>query len=251
MAVATTLDNTFGIDVRDSLARDRYAVISADSFNIAGLEDELSALYASWDNLGPDPFFGGGEQACRTRRYSDFEYDPADNSLTPLDHVAYYQSKGMNAFVGGKERHFEDVEISTVKNKALLELVRLDFENLPIEPKYLEQTWICQIHQIRIAVNPGQTYDVVPEGVHSDGYPFAGLHLIRKHEVEGAENVVYTWEEEELARTVLSSPLDTLIFEDKKMKHYASPLTAGPDGGVREILAISFSLPGTEYETIR
>lgn len=174
------------------------------------------------------------------------------NTLERLDHVPYYQSPEMNAFVGGRARHFEDVEDSTIAIPLFRTLVTTVFENLPIPTRYLENPWVCQIHQIRIVVHPGKTYDVVPEGVHSDGYPFAGLHLINKHGVTGAENQLLTWDEQsELFRGTLEKPLDSLIFEDKAMKHYSSPMTAGPDGGRREILAISFSLPGTEYETTR
>ncbi len=252
MTSTSTIRNAYGVDVRERLRRDRYAMIPATEFDRTRITTtDLQTLQNSWNVLGEDPFFGGGDAATRTRRYSDFGYDPATHTLTPLAHVPYFQSREMNAFVGGTERHFADVALSTVANSAFAELVRLDFENLPLEPEYSSRLWVCQVHQIRITVNPGRTYDVVPEGIHSDGYPFAGLHLIRKDGLTGGESVVFDWAETELARGTLDAPLDSLLFEDKKLKHYASPITAGPDGGVRDVLAISFSLPGTEHETVR
>lgn len=208
-------------------------------------------LAGAWDRLGPDPFFGGGERATRTRSYSDFEYDPRTGELSPLEHVAYFQSEEMNAFIGGVERHFGDVEPDCVENPLFGALVRFDFETLPIEDDYLERPWVCQIHQIRIAVNPGQSYDVVPEGIHSDGYPFAALHLICRSKLDGGDSTVFTWDEDPLAHATFMEPLDTLIFEDKKMKHYTSPISAGEEPGHRDVLAISFSLPDSPYEVLR
>ncbi len=241
----------FGVDPRLRIQSDRYAIILADEFTLdRELHDSLPSLASKWDNLGADPFFGGGENATRSRRYSDFEFTPATNELKPLDHVAYFQSKGMNPFVGGTERHFEDVEPSTIDNVLFQGLVQYDFETLPVEETYVNAGWICQIHQIRIVVHPGKTYHVVPEGIHSDGYPFAGVHLIGRQHISGGESTVFTWQEEPLASATFTQPLDTLIFEDRRMKHYVSPITADDVQGHRDILAISFSLPGSPYETI-
>lgn len=240
-----------GVDCRDELRQQRYAVIPAAELRLdPELWRSFPDLAASWDRLDADPFFGGDGRATRTRRYSDFDYIPATGELTERGHVAYYQSEEMNAFVGGKQRHFGDVEVAIVQNPLFRTLVAFDFDSLPIEPEYVARTWVCQIHQIRIVVHPGKTYDVVPEGIHSDGYPFAGLHLIARVDVAGGQSTVFTWDEEPLATVTFQDPLDTLIFEDRRMKHYVTPLTAGATEGHRDVLAISFSLPDSPYETL-
>jgi hypothetical protein len=240
-----------GADCRRELREQRYALVPAGELD---LDPELLAAFddlaASWGRLDHDPFFGGEDRASRTRRYSDFDYDPATGELTRRDHVAYFQSEDMNAFVGGKVRHFGDVEDSILANPLFMALVRFDFDSLPIEAEYLSRPWVCQIHQIRIVVSPNKTNEVVPEGIHSDGYPFAGLHLIARVDVDGGESTVLTWAEEPLAKATFRDPLDTLIFEDKKMKHHVTPISAGDVEGHRDVLAISFSLPDSPYETL-
>ncbi|MEV0415306.1 2OG-Fe dioxygenase family protein [Streptomyces sp. NPDC050448] len=189
-----------------------------------------------------DPRLGGA--ALRRR-------GPATGELAPLDHVAYYQGEAMNAFVGGIERHFGDVEESTYRNPLFQALVRYDFDNLPVEDEYRDRARVCQIHQIRIEINPGKYNELVPEGIHSDGYPWAGLHLISRVDVEGGHSTVFTWDEEPLAKGTFLTPLDSLIFEDRAMEHHVTGLSAAEDkGGYRDVLAISFSLPGSPYETL-
>ncbi|MEV6727161.1 2OG-Fe dioxygenase family protein [Streptomyces sp. NPDC051364] len=241
-----------GPDLRDALREQRYALVSAADLTLSPeLTAAFDALQASWGRLTPDTHFGGGDRAVRTRRYSDFIYVPATGELAPLDHVAYYQSEAMNAFVGGIERHFGDVEEATYRNPLFQALVRYDFDNLPIEDEYRDRAWVCQIHQIRIEINPGQYNELVPEGIHSDGYPWAGLHLISRVDVEGGHSTVFTWDEEPLAKGTFRTPLDSLIFEDRAMKHHVTGLSAAEDkGGYRDVLAISFSLPGSPYETL-
>ena len=158
----------------------------------------------------------------------------------------------MNAFFGGPERYFGDVEPLTYTNALFRALVRYDFDSLPIEPGYRSRTWRCQIHQIRLTVHPGQTYDVVPDGMHSGGYPFAGLHLIARVNVAGGGSSLLTWDEGHLlARTTFREPLDTLIFEDRRMKHHTMPISAPREReGHRDVLAVSFSLPDSPYEVL-
>lgn len=240
-----------GVDCRDELRHQRYALVPAGRLDLQpDLRAAFDDLARSWERLDHDPFFGGEDRAVRTRRYSDFDYDPAAGTLTRRDHVPYFQSEEMNAFVGGKVRHFGDVEDSIVANPLFMALVRFDFDSLPIESEYLDRPWVCQIHQIRIVVHAGKTNDVVPEGIHSDGYPWAGLHLIARVDIDGGESTVFTWDEEPLAKATFRDPLDTLIFEDKKMKHHVTPISTGQVEGHRDVLAISFSLPDSPYETL-
>lgn len=238
-------------DIRAGVERDLYAVARGDEFIIDDdLKPHVAALQAFWDRLDPDPYYGGGEGCYRVRRYSDFDFDPRTGSMTRRNHIRYYQSERQNAYVGGKERHFGDVEVETVDNPFFHELVRYDFDQYPLPEAYRLRTWICQIHMIRIVVAPGSTTPITPEGVHCDGYPFAGVHLINRVGVAGGESSVYTGEGERLASLTFERPLDSLWFEDRRMKHYVTPISAaGEVPGHRDLLAISFSLPGSPYET--
>jgi hypothetical protein len=239
--------------VRDQIGQTGSATLSADQFRLTETQRrQFAQLQTSWDDLDPDPFFGGEEgKAWRVRRYSDFDFEPSTGRLLQRRaHVPYFQSERQNAFVGGVERHFGDVTESTAENPFFRRLVAWDFAQWPVEEAYLDRTWVCQIHQIRIYVVGGHTNDVTPEGIHSDGYPFAGVHLINRVDVTGGQSTVYTADAEPLASLTFETPLDSLLFEDRHMKHYVSPIT-GVEGttGHRDILAISFSLPDSPYTT--
>lgn len=241
------IDRDLDVSIRSS----GFATIrGAEIVLTPDMASELEALRRCWNNLDPDPYYGGNGKSHRVRRYSDFQYDPVTDTLTRCDHVPYFQSIRQNAYVGGKERHFGDVLPETYENRFFKALVRYDFDRFPMPEEYRSRTWICQVHMIRIIVEAGETTQVTPEGIHSDGYPFAGVHLMNRVGVEGGESTVYTAEAEPLASLTFEQPMDSLFFEDRRMKHYVTPISAGAErAGHRDILAISFSLPESEYET--
>jgi hypothetical protein len=208
----------------------------------------FSQLAQCWNHLGEDPYFGAKGHCYRVRKYSDFFFTPTTGALQRCDHVAYYQSEKMNQYVGGKVRHFADVDASVYENPFFLNLVQKDFISFPIDAEYYNQRWICQIHMIRIVVGANEETAVTPEGIHSDGYPFASVHFIGKSKhLSGGESWVYTWEEKPIISATFEEPMDTLFLEDRRMKHYVTPLKAKDKEGHRDILAVSFSLPGSPY----
>lgn len=239
-------------DIRGDLAEKLYATASAADFDLSPeMRESWEELRKSWDNLDFDKYYGDSSENYRKRRYSDFVYNPHTGSLQLMAHVPYFQSEGMNKYVGGMVRHFGDVLPEVYENEFFQQLVKYDFGLFNIDEEYLDRDWICQVHQIRIYVGAGQTTDVTPEGIHSDGYPFAAVHFVGRKNVSGGQSSVYTYEdEEEMATLTFLEPLDSLFIEDRKIKHYVTPITADPDqGGYREILAISFSLPDSPYTT--
>ncbi len=238
-------------DVRSELASAKFCAMSADELMFdEDLQASWPSLLATWDDLTLDEHYGQDLAGTRYRRYTTFTFDPVSGALAPLDHEAYYQSERMNRYVGGAKRHFGDVRPDTYENPLFRALVRFAFDACPIPESLAQRTWLSQIHQIRITVDAGQTTAVTPEGIHSDGYPFASVHLIDRVDVDGGESSVYTYEEQELANLVFERPLDTLLLEDRALKHYVTPIHgSGPGTGRRSILATSFSLPDSEYTT--
>ena len=242
-----------------TIARNIQAEVRSAGFSTAASREfELSVdirkglddFRKVWGNLDFDKFYGGTGKSYRMRRYSDFSYMPATGELRLCEHVPYYQSERQNAYVGGKMRHFGDVTAETYENPFFKELVKYDFDQFPLDVEYRERNWICQVHQIRIVVGAGETTPVTPEGVHSDGYPFAGVHLMNRHNVTGGLSTVYTAAAEPLASLTFEVPLDSLFFEDRNMRHYVTPISAAKGSeGWRDILAISFSLPDSPYTT--
>ncbi|NET04163.1 MAG: 2OG-Fe dioxygenase family protein [Symploca sp. SIO2B6] len=239
-------------NLRSTIAKQRYVTASASQWELSTDEQEsFAALQSCWNNLEFDKYYGGTQLSnYRVRRYSDFDYVPTVGELRPHNHLAYYQSKYQNSYAGDQNRHFGDVLPETYENKFFQALVEYDFKQFPVPEKYLNHNWICHIHMIRIVVGSNQTTSVTPEGIHSDGYPFAAVHLMTKKDIAGGESRVYTLDGDQLASLTFEKPLDSLWFEDRFMKHYVTPISNKEEVEAhRDILAISFSLPDSPYIT--
>ncbi|MDO6705084.1 2OG-Fe dioxygenase family protein [Photobacterium sp. 1_MG-2023] len=242
-------------DVTAELRDQKFSFVKGSDFVLSGNFDDFFSLTKSWERMGGDIYFGNEGKASRYRRYSDFNYNPATNELSPLEHRPYFQSEEMNAYVGGKERHFEDFGEEVLHSPVLRSLIQQDFEvyakTLPEE--FRDRVWQCQIHQIRIEIEAGKETEITPEGIHSDGYPYSAVHFWGRENVEGAYSKLYDADKNELITVQYTDILDTTFFFDREMFHYVTPArTVDPEtGGYRQIIAISFSLPGSEYDTVR
>jgi hypothetical protein len=240
-------------DISDDMRQTGYSFVRGSEFSLTGNFFEVYVLSRSFENMGIDRYFGNEGRARRFRRYSDLNYNPVMRKLSRLPHHAYFQSEQMNKYVGGKERHFEDLSQEIIDSPLIQSLVNLDFEvfksTLPQEMWTLN--WQCQIHQIRIEVEAGEETEITPEGIHSDGYPFSAVHFWGKENIDGATSFLYTTEEKELISVTYENILDTTFFKDREMKHYVSrAMTKDHEKqGYRQIIAISFSIPGGAYDT--
>ncbi len=160
-----------------------------------------------------------------------------------------------NKYVGGIKRHFADFSPDFIHSSILRALVELDFEVYKnvLPPEKHQQIWQCQVHQIRIEVKPNKGLEITPEGIHSDGYPFSAVHFGGKLNVAGAESQLLDWDDNVIAAATYENRLDTTFFLDREMQHYVTPASTREQasGGYRQIIAISFSQPGGDYETVR
>lgn len=239
-------------NLRSTIEKQKYVTASAAQWELStNAQESFATLQKSWNNLEPDKYYGELHSSnYRVRRYSDFYYVPNTGEFRPCNHVSYYQSKRQNSYAGGQHRHFGDIVPEVYENKFFRSLVEYDFKQFPIPEIYLDRNWICQVHMIRIVVGSNQTTPTTPEGIHSDGYPFAGVHLINRKNITGGESRVYSADSEQLASLTFEQPLDSLWFEDRLMKHYVTPISNNEDSEAhRDILAISFSLPDSPYTT--
>lgn len=241
---------TLTADLRTEVEQQKYAITSGDTFHLSPEgQTALRELQKYWESLEYDPFYGEQESTSqRLRRYSDFDFTPQTGELRPRPHVPYLQSPEMNPYAGGKARHFGDILAETYKNPLFQDLVNYNFSLFPLESELVDRPWICQVHAIRIVVGIGRTTAITPEGIHSDGYPFAGLHLMNRVNVQGGETTIYQDDGTPLATTTFINPLDSLWLEDVKLKHSVTDMASvGGVSGHRDILAISFSLPDSIY----
>ena len=230
-----------------ALLDQRVALLRAEDFGLDEIDPSaLDNLKAQWGLMGHDPYYAAG--GLRTRCFSTFSFYPESGRLERRTHEAYFQSVEKNAYAGGINRHFSQVSDATLNNPVFKALVRSDFEWFDIPAQWKDATWTCHVHMIRISVLGSGSADITPEGIHSDGYPFACLHLITRHHAAGAESFVYDRAENVIVQGTLLFPLDTVVFHDRDLLHYTSPMVAVEGHAHRDVLAISFSLPDSPYE---
>ena len=79
------------------------------------------------------------------------------------------------------------------------------------------------------------------------------MHFWGRNNVEGAESRLYDIHEHQLASTTYQEILDTTYFLDRDMRHYVTHArnTHTHAMAYRQILAISFSRPGTAFDIVR
>lgn len=242
-------------NIGDDLRKNKAVNVLGSDFSLSGGFSDFVKFTQSWETMGVDKFYGQADRGTRYRRYSDFDYNPVTKILTPLGHRPYEQSVEHNKYVGGIERHFDDITTEVLHSPVLRSLVELDFnvykEVLP--PELHNEVWQCQIHQIRIEIKPGCELEITPEGIHCDGYPFSGVHFWGRHNVEGAMSQVFKKDGTLVDSGTYRNILDTTFFLDREMLHYVTtafnPTTDAM--GFRQIIAVSFSRPGTEYDIIK
>ena len=102
--------------------------------------------------------------------------------------------------------------------------------------------WEVRVHQIRIVALPGEPGLPAPEGVHQDGTDFLTLHLVRRHNIVGAETTIFDRDRRPIAHHTMREPLDSFILEDPRVWHGVTPVHAadGRTPGTRDVLGIDF-----------
>lgn len=77
---------------------------------------------------------------------------------------------------------------------------------------------------IRIEATPhSEIGRPAPEGIHRDGYHFGSIHLMRRENVDGAENLIYDLDRNLTDRLYLRLPLDSIYFDDAAILHAVTP----------------------------
>jgi hypothetical protein len=233
---------TIDQDVRRDIADLGFAWIPRAAWSIdPQLEPDWQRLCEDWDHLEPDRYLERGAR-FRLRRYGRFYWSPAVDALAALSHEAYFQPEDENPYAGGIARDFAPLLPDTVRNPFVHALVRLTFACLPVPEDRLGKTWEVRVHQIRIVASPGEPGQPAPEGIHQDGTDFLTLHLVRRHNVEGAESTIYDLGRKPIACHTMREPLDSFILEDPRVMHGVTPLHSadGRTAGARDLLGLDF-----------
>lgn len=227
--------------IRTALQKRHFAQVNAAGYQ---LNDDLTVaqrlLFREWDHLEPDVYLREGAN-FRRRRFALFYFNPGSDELLRLPQDTYLQAVDINRYAGGISRRFAPFRPTAVRNEYLNELIRLLFRQLPIEPDKLVHPWLVDVHQIRITATAEEQGEPAPEGPHHDGEEFGVIQLVRRRNVTGGINTVYSAEEQQLSCT-LREPMDTLMLWDPHVTHGVSPIRPldPAEPGIRDTLLIGY-----------
>jgi hypothetical protein len=232
-------------DARSQIAEKGFVLIRGESLvSVRDLGSDLIEFMNSWDHLVQDPYLPR-ESQCRWRRYNRFLFDPVKGTLEASQDLSFYQSKAINAVAGDIVRQFAAMDPYIRSSNVLRNLVDLDFSMLPLNEHDRRRVWDVSVHQIRIIGEPGRHGNPTPEGVHRDGHLYVGQHLMRRDNVAGGISVLCDDHDRPFDAAILSTPLDTIIVDDVKIKHFASPIQPRVLGNpaVRDMLLVDYRSP--------
>jgi len=237
---------------REELRNQRFAWIPANEIAVSSeLSADKDALMTEWDHLEPDAYLLD-DASFRFRRFGYFDLHPTSGKVRRLPDGSYYQSRELNPYAGGIERHFAPLRDSAADNRFLEELIRFDFAQLPIEDERARGIWRVDVHFFRVIGRPDEAGEPSPEGIHRDGEEFGAIHLIQRRNVAGGVNTVYDTDEQLLASFTLYEPLDSLILWDPHTLHAVSSIRpeVADEPALRDTLIMGFDhAPGSSDES--
>lgn len=153
----------------------------------------------------------------RHRAYSLLKVDNTDN-LKIVGNLPFYQSNDYNNYNGNITREYDNIDTKILTDSTFKNIIKnfTDHCNFYLDRpiKYI------QIHQIRVYAN-NNSIDLVPEGIHKDGFNIIGMICIERNNIEGGISNIYNNNKE----IVLTRQLDLgelLILNDNLMYHDVS-----------------------------
>lgn len=184
-------------------------------FNSISYKDYLSsneylALKKSFNKLNRDIYFDN-------ERYRNFSLiNTKTDNYTIIGDLKFTQSNKINKFNGNIIRDYENINKLLLQNKFLKKLI-VDFKSY-VRFHYNYTPNMIKIHQIRVCID-GTNNEIVPEGIHNDGYNCIGIFCVNRENITGGDNIIYDDKLKKLHSTILN-PGDFLILNDNKLFHY-------------------------------
>ena len=171
----------------------------------------------------PHLFKGEGE---RFRRYARFCVDPMKRTLQVFEHSPFFQAKKFDVLYGDIHREFSPMTAIQFENEFFLRLLKNGYQALPILSSHKFEKYEISAHMIRIQASPHSLKGrPAPEGIHRDGYHFGSIHLMKRENVDGAENQIYDLQRKLIDQKVLADPMDSIFFDDAAILHAVTPFS--------------------------
>ncbi len=237
------------VNVKDQLTAVGYCRMKPTDYILPPtIADALRAMVADSRNMPVDPKAKNGE---RRRRYGRLVYLPWADSLSLRPTVTYQQSPIVNKDHGGAPREFAPLTPAMQENVWLTDLIRLDFEQLPLADEHLAHPWDVGVHLIQMFARPGFPGVSSPDRPHKDTEPYTFVHLLERRAVTGGESAVFANAEvggklvpgNHLNEFTLSGAMDSLVVKDDDVFHQVKQVLVdeGSDQGHRTVVLVDFT----------
>ena len=167
-------------------------------------------LKNSFNDLNIDKYY----ENKRLRAYSLLDIHNIDN-INIMGDIGFYQANNYNNYNGNILRNYQNISKNILYNNDFKYLIKTFKENA-LETMNIKINYL-QIHQIRVYANE-TNINLVPEGIHQDGYNIIGMVCIDRYNIKGAISNIYDNNKNKIHNIQLEEG-ELLILNDNKLFH--------------------------------
>jgi selenocysteine lyase/cysteine desulfurase len=168
-------------------------------------------LSKSFDNLSINKYYN----IKKGRGFSLLKVDNLDK-LEIIGDLNFYQNESYNNYNGNVLRKYSNLSEDILDDELFKYLVQTFKEQIdkvsPVVTKYI------QVHQTRVYANSSST-NLVPKGIHQDGYNFIAISCINRKNIRRKLNNVYISDKTIKFYSTTLNAGEILILNDRKMFH--------------------------------
>lgn len=199
-------------------------------FTLIDLPPITPEIRGAFERLPIDPYCGGKQ---RYRRFSQYRlFHEGAWQLELLPHEPFLQPRSVNTFVGGMLREFAPLEIDPT------EIIDALARAIPLDRAV---AWQINVHNIRVITNGEVQGVIVPEGPHRDGHQYAALVVLSRNRIGGGRTMLFPLDSDASFYETVIEPNQALIFDDRVMRHFTTPIEPLNGFGYRDNFIVVFN----------
>ena len=176
---------------------------------------DFTNIKNSFNYIEADKFYDNK----RNRAFSLLKIN-SNTSISLIGDLNFYQASSYNNYNGNKLRKYPNIDVELVNDKTFNRLVYVFLnkvnENYRKNNIFSFEEYV-QVHQIRVYGKDSDT-NLIPEGIHQDGFNIIGICCITRNNVIGAVNNIY----DDGKNLIYSKQLEEgeiVIINDNKLFH--------------------------------
>ena len=161
----------------------------------------------------------------RTRAYSLLDIENIDD-IKIIGDLQFYQSSNYNNVNGDILRIYKNIDETILEDDCFKYFVNIFLTtiNKELTKNYInDKIKYIQVHQIRVYTENKDEVNLVPEGIHKDGYNFIAMCCITRKNISGAISHIYD-ESKNIVHSVQLQEGEMIVLNDDKMFHSVSPI---------------------------